>query len=306
MPSAPVKLPFEAPDASPPAGGTPRSTAAACAASSSGRATSAGIGTGSGPRLSPGPPPPAARAGSACPGPPGPAPSALHALTSTHTLAFSWHRVRRRAALDNRGRDAGALGRARPAPARANTWWASSTVALTPSCGSTPAWAALPRTMSRKRNRPCGAIFSAPSGALGSQTRTAAQRRACSSISAREVPEPLSSSQVSRSPTRDASWSMSRAASICTIPAFMSHTPGPVARPSATANGHCPTVPAGQTVSKWPSSKIPPSGALPEQVRQPVPGSRCDRTAQDRLPSREQLRAGLQMRHRAGRRLARD
>jgi hypothetical protein len=131
----------------------------------------------------------------------------------------------------------------------ARIWWAISIVALTPLCGSTPAWAARPRTMSRYAEPPLRATFKAPSGELGSHTRTAPERRASRSISSRDVTEPLSSSQVSRTPTFDVSAIRRSAVNICTMPPFMSHTPGPLAIPSVTVSGHSSIVPAGQTVS---------------------------------------------------------
>ena len=58
--------------------------------------------------------------------------------------------------------------------------------------------------------------------------------RARSSISARDVAEPTSSSAVNSSSTPDRSASAATAWTPSTMPPFMSNTPGPVARPSAT------------------------------------------------------------------------
>ena len=52
-----------------------------------------------------------------------------------------------------------------------------------------------------------------------------------------------------------------------TTPAFMSKTPGPEARPPSSRQGISARVPAGQTVSRWPSSSVPPSRKTTEARR---------------------------------------
>ena len=74
--------------------------------------------------------------------------SALHALTSTHTLALAGTVFDVVPPSTTVGVTLVPLA-ASASSSTLNTWWASSTVALTPSCGSTPAWAALPRIISR-------------------------------------------------------------------------------------------------------------------------------------------------------------
>ncbi len=101
---------------------------------------------------------------------------------------------------------------------------------------------------------PLRPVFSAPPSADGSSTSTAPQASARSSISARDAPEPTSSSALNSSSTPDRSSSDATAWSACTIPPFMSNTPGPVTRPSATVNGRAASAPSGNTVSWWPTS----------------------------------------------------
>ena len=96
---------------------------------------------------------------------------------------------------------------------------------------------------------PLRPVFSAPPSALGSSTSTAPHASARSSINARDVSEPTSSSEVNSNSTPDASSSEATAWMACTMPAFMSNTPGPVARPPSTANGRSANVPMGNTVS---------------------------------------------------------
>ena len=134
------------------------------------------------------------------------------------------------------------------------TWVISSAAAtreFTPFHGSSPACAALPCTTSSNVPVPLRAIFTAPPSALGSHTSTAPQATARSSMSSRLAPLPTSSSAVMRisTPARASGGNEATACSACTIPPFMSKTPGPVARPSTTANGRSATVPAGNTVS---------------------------------------------------------
>ena len=52
-----------------------------------------------------------------------------------------------------------------------------------------------------------------------------------------------------------------------TTPAFMSKTPGPDARPPSRRQGISARVPAGQTVSRWPRSRVPPSRKATEASR---------------------------------------
>ena len=71
-----------------------------------------------------------------------------------------------------------------------------------------------------------------------------------------DVGEPISSSGFAMKTTLPrASGARARtAASACSparSPAFMSVTPGPVARPSAIRNGRAAAVPGGKTVSRW-------------------------------------------------------
>ena len=133
--------------------------------------------------------------------------------------------------------------------------------ALTPFSGSSPAWAARPRTMTSNVPTPLRPVFSAPPSADGSSTSTAPQASARSSISARDVAEPISSSDENSNSTPDASSSEATAWMACTMPAFMSNTPGPVARPPSTLKGRLASVPMGNTVSWWPSTStrgVPP------------------------------------------------
>ena len=51
-------------------------------------------------------------------------------------------------------------------------WWASSTIALRPCWGATPAWAALPSTSRWNRPTPFREVLSPPSARAGSSTKT--------------------------------------------------------------------------------------------------------------------------------------
>ena len=126
---------------------------------------------------------------------------------------------------------------------------AAATNELIPFSGSSPACAARPWTRTSNVPVPLRPVFSAPPSALGSRTSTAPHAAARSSISARDVLEPISSSLFTSNSTPLRSSSAASAWIACTRPAFMSNTPGPVARPSVTANGRAATVPAGNTVS---------------------------------------------------------
>ena len=137
-------------------------------------------------------------------------------------------------------------------------WCASSWRALAPFCGSMPACADTPFTITSKLPQPLRDVFTAPPGSDGSRTSTASLRRASSSIAPRDVSLPTSSSVVHSMTIRRASGApvsrSARTASIpIAIPAFMSKMPGPCSRPSSRASGIRPSCPTGQTVSKWPS-----------------------------------------------------
>ena len=101
---------------------------------------------------------------------------------------------------------------------------------------------------------PLRPVFNAPPSALGSSTNTAPQASARSSISAREVFDPTSSSEVINNSTPSRSSSSDSAWTACTMPAFMSKTPGPVALPPLTANGRAARAPIGKTVSWCPTT----------------------------------------------------
>ena len=84
---------------------------------------------------------------------------------------------------------------------------------------------------------PLRPIFSAPPSAEGSSTSTRPHAIARSSMSGRDVSDPTSSSHVTNNSTALRSASAATAWIAATRPPFMSNTPGPVARPSATVNG---------------------------------------------------------------------
>ena len=105
---------------------------------------------------------------------------------------------------------------------RASTWCASSSTALIPFSGSTPAWAARPPTSRTKSAMPLRAVLMAPPLAAGSRTSTAAAWRAVSSIKARELALPISSSEVDSTTIGRLGRACSRAKAACTMPAFMS------------------------------------------------------------------------------------
>src|SRR5204863_427327 len=82
----------------------------------------------------------------------------------------------------------------------------------------------------------------------------------------RELVLPLSSSQDSTALSgcrgaRPSSWRARKAATMSATPLFMSKMPGPKARRASTRNGRLASVPCGQTVSTWPSSRT--GGTLP-------------------------------------------
>ena len=88
--------------------------------------------------------------------------------------------------------------------------------------------------------------------------RAPAPRRtpsARSSINARDVVEPTSSSDGEQQlDAVDGRRARRRRGWPARCRAFMSNTPGPVARPSSTANGRAASVPMGNTVSWWPTT----------------------------------------------------
>ncbi|CAB4709305.1 unannotated protein [freshwater metagenome] len=83
----------------------------------------------------------------------------------------------------------------------------------------------------RYQEVPLRSVFSAPP-AEGSKTRTAVALVMVLAITLREAREPVSSSLVSKIPTdptlAPSSISSETAAKACTMPAFISKTPGPV------------------------------------------------------------------------------
>src|SRR5574341_69464 len=142
---------------------------------------------------------------------------------------------------------------------RNDTKRVSSTSAEAPFSGSRPACAARPRKRTWNKPQPLRATLAAPSRD-GSSTSTRRWRRATRSVSSREACEPSSSSGTSSSDTGNASGSRAIAASTAiptAIPAFMSKTPGPHARPASRCHGSSSRVPVGQTVSRCPSSSVP-------------------------------------------------
>jgi argininosuccinate synthase len=173
--------------------------------------------------------------------------------------ALGGHDVVGGADRGDRRRDRGAdFGR--PSSAIASTWWATSTSALTPFSGSSPACAARPCTTTSNVPQPLRPVFSAPPSADGSSTSTAPHARARSSISSRDASEPTSSSALNSNSTPDRSSSSASPWSACTMPASMSNTPGPVTRPSATVNGtrgECPDREHGVVVAEQQHLRLP-------------------------------------------------
>ena len=149
-------------------------------------------------------------------------------------------------------------------PATASTWCASSTVALTPRSGSSPACAARPTARTSYSDTPLRAVFSAPPSADASSTSAARQPAASASISPRDVGDPSSSSPVTSSvtppgPTGRPLPSSASACSASTRPAFMSKHPGPRSTPSRTEKGCVSSDPSGHTVS-WCARTSTPTG----------------------------------------------
>ena len=164
----------------------------------------------------------------------------------------------------------------------ARIWCASSTIALAPLPGSRPACAGMPCTSSSNSPQPFRLVFAAPPGSDGSSTSTAWLRRASSSIIARDVPLPTSSSVVHNITSlplagRAVLVQCARAASIAiAMPDFMSKTPGPCRRPSRSTSGIRSICPTGQTVSKWPRTSTCRSPS-PNSARTWSPQSHCGR-----------------------------
>ncbi len=138
----------------------------------------------------------------------------------------------------------------------ASTWWAASTRALTPFSGSSPACAARPRTTTSKPPRPLApdlhrSAVGRPAPARAPRRRPRPAPRSAPVTSPSRPPRrPVTSSSTPDriAPATATAWTA------MTMPPFMSKTPGPVARPSATVNGRAASVPAGNTVSWWPTS----------------------------------------------------
>ena len=145
-------------------------------------------------------------------------------------------------------------------------WWASSRVALTPSSGSSPACAARPSTRTSYSETPLRAVFSAPPSAEASSTRATDASRASSSMRAREVGEPISSSPVTSRVTPSRSSRSARAWKAIARPAFMSKQPGPRTTPPSADHGCVSNDPSGQTVSWWPSTSTR-EGPVPSRQR---------------------------------------
>ncbi len=151
----------------------------------------------------------------------------------------------------------------RAASLRANslcTWWDISRMALAPSSGLTPAWAARPWTVMVKLPDALRAVFSFPARPkAGSRMKARTARLASRRMSGVESGLPISSSELmtttlsaaGRSPS---SFTARSACSICTRPPFMSKTPGPRRVSPSTRTGMSRRVPTGQTVSQWPTS----------------------------------------------------
>ena len=80
------------------------------------------------------------------------------------------------------------------------------------------------------------------------------------SVMGRETGLPISSSLLSSSTisrrSRSASMSSSIAVKAMATPAFMSSVPGPQSGRRATRQGMVLSVPSGQTVSRWPRSRM--------------------------------------------------
>ncbi len=96
---------------------------------------------------------------------------------------------------------------------------------------------------------PLRAVLSAPPSAEASSTSAAEAARASSSMSARELGEPTSSSPVTSKVTPSRSVSPPSAWNAMASPAFMSKQPGPRTTPSSTDHGCVASEPIGQTVS---------------------------------------------------------
>ncbi len=146
-------------------------------------------------------------------------------------------------------------------------WREISSIALIPFSGSIPACAAFPIAFSVNRPMPFRAVFKTPLGSEGSSTSTAVHWLASASIRARDELLPTSSSLVRRTVTGRLKlprtfFRASTAIHISKMPAFISNTPGPSARPPSILNGLFSISPVGQTVSVCPNKRMRPR-ALP-------------------------------------------
>jgi hypothetical protein len=92
-----------------------------------------------------------------------------------------------------------------------------------------------------------------PEDALASNTSAARVDVAAVSMTGREAGLPISSSPLSTRRSggcgKPAAARARTAQTACTSPAFMSNTPGPLARSPSTRNGQSARVPSGHTVS---------------------------------------------------------
>ena len=146
---------------------------------------------------------------------------------------------------------------------------AASRIALRPFSGSTPAWAARPLTVITSPRFPFRDDTMSPFARAHSSTRHASTPGASARMCGVDTGEPISSSGLATNTSRASgrppvSWSAAIAYSPASSPLFMSVTPGPLAMPSAMANGRSAAVPGSNTVSRWPMSmSAGPSGSPP-------------------------------------------
>ena len=133
--------------------------------------------------------------------------------------------------------------------------WESSTMALAPASGSSPACAARPRTVISKRPTPFRAVLISPEGPrISARSTRFASRRTWRT----ESGLPTSSSAFTKttgvtSGSSPSARKVRRAKTICVRPPFMSSVPGPCRRSLSTRTGIRSSVPRGQTVSLWPT-----------------------------------------------------
>ena len=147
-------------------------------------------------------------------------------------------------------------------PSRNATKRASSASADAPFSGSRPACAARPRKRTSKTPQPLRATFAAPSSD-GSSTSTWRWRRATLTVSSRDAAgaDLLVGHEQQRHRSRRAiarHRRQHRHADRDTRLHVEDARPRGARRPRA-ATAVCASVPAGQTVSRWPSSSVPPS-----------------------------------------------